>query len=51
MNGTHESLCELVKLLNDSHLDPNTETVIAPPSLYRARVLRWLPTRRSRMER
>lgn len=36
MNGTSDSLAELVKVLNDAHLDPNTEVVIAPPSLYRA---------------
>ncbi|KAG8864137.1 triosephosphate isomerase, partial [Serendipita sp. 405] len=34
MNGSKESLSKLVKALNEASLDPNTEVVIAPPSLY-----------------
>lgn len=34
MNGTLESLKELVKSFNDADLDSNTEVVIAPPALY-----------------
>lgn len=34
MNGSKASLIKLVEALNDAQLDPNTEVVIAPPSLY-----------------
>lgn len=34
MNGTHDSLKDIVKVLNDAQLDPNAEVVIAPPALY-----------------
>lgn len=34
MNGTLESLRQLVKSFNDADLDSNTEVVIAPPALY-----------------
>ncbi|CAH7684855.1 triosephosphate isomerase [Phakopsora pachyrhizi] len=34
MNGTLESLQQLVKHLNESDLDPNAEVVVAPPALY-----------------
>lgn len=34
MNGTEESLKQLVQGLNDAELDPHTEVVIAPPALY-----------------
>lgn len=34
MNGTLESLKALVSSLDDAKLDPNTEVVIAPPSLF-----------------
>ncbi|KAG8775840.1 triosephosphate isomerase [Serendipita sp. 397] len=34
MNGSKESLSKLVKAMNEASLDPNTEVVIAPPSLY-----------------
>ncbi|KAI0430458.1 triose-phosphate isomerase-like protein [Xylaria sp. FL1042] len=34
MNGTISSINEIVDNLNKAQLDPNTETVIAPPALY-----------------
>ncbi|CAH7684858.1 triosephosphate isomerase [Phakopsora pachyrhizi] len=34
MNGTQDSLLQIVKNLSESDLDPDTEIVIAPPSLY-----------------
>ncbi|KAI1504227.1 triose-phosphate isomerase-like protein [Biscogniauxia marginata] len=34
MNGTISSIKEIVDNLNKAQLDPNTETVIAPPALY-----------------
>ncbi|KAI1204403.1 Triosephosphate isomerase [Annulohypoxylon truncatum] len=34
MNGTISSITEIVENLNKAQLDPNTETVIAPPALY-----------------
>ncbi|KAI0023149.1 Triosephosphate isomerase [Xylariomycetidae sp. FL0641] len=34
MNGTISSIKEIVENLNKAQLDPNTETVIAPPALY-----------------
>ncbi|KAK3375115.1 Triosephosphate isomerase [Podospora didyma] len=34
MNGTIESVKNIVKNLNDAQLDPNVEVVIAPPALY-----------------
>ncbi|KAL1878833.1 hypothetical protein VTK73DRAFT_7486 [Phialemonium thermophilum] len=34
MNGTIESIKNIVKGLNEAHLDPNVEVVIAPPALY-----------------
>lgn len=34
MNGTISSIKEIVNNLNNAQLDPNVETVIAPPSLY-----------------
>ncbi|EMC97984.1 hypothetical protein BAUCODRAFT_410219 [Baudoinia panamericana UAMH 10762] len=34
MNGTIESIKEIIHRLNDSKYDPNTEVVIAPPALY-----------------
>jgi len=34
MNGTIKSITEIVENLNKAQLDPNTEVVIAPPSLY-----------------
>ncbi|KAI0391198.1 triose-phosphate isomerase-like protein [Xylariaceae sp. FL0594] len=34
MNGTVSSINEIVDNLNKAQLDPNTETVIAPPALY-----------------
>ncbi|MBW0490941.1 hypothetical protein O181_030656 [Austropuccinia psidii MF-1] len=34
MNGTLDSLQEIVKVLNDADLNPNAEVVIAPPALY-----------------
>lgn len=36
MNGTHESLVELVQGFNEASLHTETDIVIAPPSLYRA---------------
>ncbi|CAE7020221.1 hypothetical protein PTNB85_09951 [Pyrenophora teres f. teres] len=39
MNGTMKSITDIVENLNKAQLDPNTEVVIAPPSLY------LLPTR------
>lgn len=35
MNGTQDSLKDIVKVLNDAELDQNVEVVIAPPALYR----------------
>jgi triosephosphate isomerase (TIM) len=34
MNGTIESIKQIVSHLNDAKVDPNTEVVIAPPALY-----------------
>lgn len=34
MNGTIKSIKEIISNLNNAKLDPNTEVVIAPPSLY-----------------
>merc|ERR1712029_999970 len=34
MNGNIKSIKEIVQNINDAKLDPNTEVVIAPPSLY-----------------
>jgi len=34
MNGNKASIDDLVKLLNDKGLNPNTEVVVAPPSVY-----------------
>jgi len=34
MNGTIKSITEIVHNLNNANLDPKTEVVIAPPSLY-----------------
>ncbi|KAF2838034.1 Triosephosphate isomerase [Patellaria atrata CBS 101060] len=34
MNGTIKSIQDIVKNLNEADLDPKTEVVIAPPSLY-----------------
>ncbi|ROW12151.1 hypothetical protein VMCG_00068 [Cytospora schulzeri] len=34
MNGTTSSIKEIVNNLNNANLDPNTETVVAPPALY-----------------
>ncbi|PVI01444.1 Triosephosphate isomerase [Periconia macrospinosa] len=34
MNGTIKSIKDIIQNLNDAKLDPNTEVVIAPPSLY-----------------
>ncbi|KAG7004500.1 triosephosphate isomerase [Physcia stellaris] len=34
MNGTIKSITDIVKNISDAKLDPNTEVVIAPPSLY-----------------
>ncbi|KAH6694044.1 triosephosphate isomerase [Plectosphaerella plurivora] len=34
MNGTKSSIKEIVENLNKANLDPNTEVVISPPSLY-----------------
>ncbi|KAG8824860.1 triosephosphate isomerase [Serendipita sp. 399] len=34
MNGSKDSLTKLVKSLNEATLDPTTEVVIAPPSIY-----------------
>ncbi|KAK4505638.1 hypothetical protein PRZ48_003603 [Zasmidium cellare] len=34
MNGTIQSIKEIVQRLNDAKVDPNTEIVISPPSLY-----------------
>lgn len=34
MNGTTSSIKEIVNNLNNATLDPNTETVVAPPALY-----------------
>jgi triosephosphate isomerase len=34
MNGTLDSLRQLVESFNDAELDTNTEVVIAPPALY-----------------
>ncbi|KIW00039.1 triosephosphate isomerase [Verruconis gallopava] len=34
MNGTIKSIREIIHNLNNAKLDPNTEVVIAPPSLY-----------------
>ncbi|KAF2162198.1 hypothetical protein M409DRAFT_58630 [Zasmidium cellare ATCC 36951] len=34
MNGTIQSIKEIVQRLNDAKFDPNTEVVISPPSLY-----------------
>ncbi|KAI0805249.1 triose-phosphate isomerase-like protein [Xylaria sp. FL0064] len=34
MNGSISSITEIVDNLNKAQLDPNTETVIAPPALY-----------------
>jgi len=34
MNGTIQSIKDIVRELNSAKLDPNVETVIAPPSLY-----------------
>ncbi|KAK3940351.1 Triosephosphate isomerase [Diplogelasinospora grovesii] len=34
MNGTIQSIKDIVKNLNDAQLDPNVEVVIAPPALY-----------------
>jgi len=34
MNGSSETLKSIVTRLNDAKLDPNTEVVIAPPTLY-----------------
>ncbi|CAJ2506314.1 Uu.00g004440.m01.CDS01 [Anthostomella pinea] len=34
MNGTISSIKDIVQNLNKADLDPNTETVIAPPALY-----------------
>jgi triosephosphate isomerase len=38
MNGTKASLDELVKLLNEKGLNPNTEVVVAPPAIYLAHI-------------
>ncbi|CAK3801175.1 Triosephosphate isomerase [Lecanosticta acicola] len=34
MNGTIQSIKEIVQRLNDAKVDPNTEVVISPPALY-----------------
>ena len=34
MNGTQDSIKEIITRLNDAKLDSNTEVVIAPPSIY-----------------
>ncbi|RYP72405.1 hypothetical protein DL771_004200 [Monosporascus sp. 5C6A] len=34
MNGTIKSITDIVENLNKAQLDPNTETVVAPPALY-----------------
>ncbi|CAF9904048.1 MAG: triosephosphate isomerase [Heterodermia speciosa] len=34
MNGTIKSITDIVKNISEADLDPNTEVVIAPPSLY-----------------
>ncbi|ESN96059.1 hypothetical protein HELRODRAFT_185065 [Helobdella robusta] len=34
MNGTYASIDEILKFLNGDNLDPKTEIVVAPPSLY-----------------
>ncbi|KAL8783760.1 MAG: hypothetical protein Q9195_009287 [Heterodermia aff. obscurata] len=34
MNGTIKSITDIVKNISDAELDPSTEVVIAPPSLY-----------------
>jgi len=34
MNGTIKSIKDIIENLNNAKLDPNTEVVIAPPSLY-----------------
>lgn len=34
MNGTTQSVDEIIKFLNEGNLDPNTEVVVAPPSIY-----------------
>jgi len=34
MNGTIDSIKEIVHRLNDAKVDPNTEVVISPPALY-----------------
>jgi len=34
MNGTRDSVKEIIKRMNDSTLDPNTEVVVSPPALY-----------------
>jgi triosephosphate isomerase len=34
MNGTLDSLQQLVKSFNDAELDSNTEVVVSPPALY-----------------
>lgn len=34
MNGTIKSIKEILENLNNAKLDPNTEVVVAPPSLY-----------------
>lgn len=34
MNGTIESIKDIVHKLNDAKVDPNTEVVISPPALY-----------------
>ncbi|KAK4546291.1 hypothetical protein LTR36_001968 [Oleoguttula mirabilis] len=34
MNGTIDTIKDIVKHLNDAKTDPNTEVVIAPPALY-----------------
>ncbi|EAS28157.3 triosephosphate isomerase [Coccidioides immitis RS] len=34
MNGTQKSITDIITNLNSANLDPNTEVVISPPSLY-----------------
>lgn len=44
MNGNRASIDDLVKLLNEKALNPNTEVVVAPPSIYLSYVREKLNT-------
>lgn len=44
MNGSKKSIDELIKMLNEKGLNPKTEVVVAPPSLYLSYVREKLNT-------